>query len=103
LNAQTVPGLHPLWSATLTGPVFAQPTLASGVLVDDGTGTGNQVPVDLVYAVDLGGTVSALNARNGTFVWQDQLPAIPITCTDFPGLQVGIAGTPTIDKPNNRL
>ncbi|MBV8703037.1 MAG: hypothetical protein JO118_04940, partial [Acetobacteraceae bacterium] len=26
LNAQTVPGLHPLWSATLTAMVFAQPT-----------------------------------------------------------------------------
>ncbi|MBV9777572.1 MAG: PQQ-binding-like beta-propeller repeat protein, partial [Acetobacteraceae bacterium] len=103
MNAQTVPGLHPLWSATLTAMVFAQPTLASGVLVDDGTGTGNQVPVNLVYAVDLSGTVSAIDASNGAFVWQNQLPAIPTTCTDFPGLQVGIAGTPTIDKPNNRL
>jgi PQQ-like domain len=103
LNVQTAPGLHQLWSSALTGPVFAQPTLASGVLVDDGTGTGNRVPLDIVYAVDLGGGVSALDARNGAFVWQDQLPAIPTTCTDFPGLQVGIAGTPTIDKPNNRL
>ncbi len=81
LSPQTVPNLRRLWWTALTGPIFGQPTLASGISIDDGT--GNQVPIDIVFAVDLGGTVSALDAGTGAIIWQNQLPAIPTTCTDF--------------------
>ncbi len=103
LSTRTVPTLHQLWSYKVTGPVLGQPTLASGILVDDRTGTGNKIPLNVVYAADLNGTISALDAGGGGVIWQKQLPSIPTTCEDFPQGHIGIVGTPTIDKPNNRL
>jgi len=52
LNGQTVSGLHQLWQFPMNGPILTQPLLASGIPLDDGTGTGNTVPVDLVYVAD---------------------------------------------------
>ncbi len=103
LNEATVPGLHQLWAFPMFGPILAQPLLAGGIPVDDGTGTGNTVPVDLIYVADLTGAVAALDAGGGGAVWAQQLPALSTPCTDFPKGTVGIVGTPTIDKPNNRM
>jgi len=103
LNEQTVPGLHQLWQFPMNGPILAQPLLASGIPVDDGTGSGNTIPIDLVYVADMTGLVAAFDAGGGGMVWGNQLPALPTGCTDFPTGMVGFIGTPTIDKANNRM
>ncbi len=103
LNEQTVPGLHQLWQFPMNGPILAQPLLASGIPVDDGTGSGNTIPIDLVYVADMTGLVAAFDAGGGGMVWGNQLPALPTGCTDFPTGMVGFIGTPAIDKANNRM
>lgn len=103
LSEQTVPGLHQLWQFAMNGPILTQPLLASGIPVDDGTGTGNTVAIDLVYVADTTGLVAAFDAGGGGMVWDNQLPALPTTCDDFPTGLIGVIGTPTIDKPLNRM
>ena len=101
LTEQTVPGLHQLWQYPMNGPILTQPLLASGIPHDDGT--GNTVLTDLVYVADTTGLVAAFDAGGGGMLWGNQLPALPTSCDDFPGGTVGIIGTPTIDKANNRM
>ncbi len=103
LSGQTVPGLHQLWQFPMNGTILTQSLLASGIPVDDGTGTGNTTLFDLVYVADMTGLVAAFDAGGGGMVWGNQLPALPTSCTDFPTGKVGIIGTPTIDKPLNRM
>lgn len=103
LTARNVPGLHQLWQFPMDGPILTQPLLAAGIPLDDGTGTGNKVPIDLVYVADLTGLVAAFDAGGGGMVWGNQLPALPTGCPDFPTKMVGFIGTPAIDKANNRM
>lgn len=103
LSDQTVPGLHQLWQFAMNGPILTQPLLASGIALDDGTGTGNTVSTDLVYVADMTGLVAAFDAGGNGMVWNSQLPALPTTCPDFPTGVVGVIGTPTIDKTANRM
>ncbi len=103
LSEQTVHGLHQLWHFTMNGPILTQPLLASGIAVDDGTGTGKTVLTDLVYVADMTGLVAAFDAGGSGMAWSSQLPALPTFCPDFPTGVVGIIGTPTIDKALNRM
>ena len=101
LTERTVPGLHPVWQYAMNGPILTQPLLASAIPHDDGA--GNTVLTDLVYVADLTGLVAAFDAGGGGVLWASQLPALPTSCDDFPGGTVGVIGTPTIDKANNRM
>ena len=101
LTEQTVPGLRQIWQYPMNGPILTQPLLASGIPHDDGI--GNTVLTDLVYVADMTGLVAAFDAGGGGMLWGSQLPALPTSCTDFPGGTVGVIGTPTIDKANNRM
>ena len=101
LNEQTVPGLHKLWSYPMHGPILTQPLVATGIPLYQGTGI--KIPTDLVYVADLTGLVAAFDAAGRGMYWATQLPALPTTCDDFPLGKVGVVGTPTIDKPNNRM
>jgi len=103
LNGQTVPGLHQLWQFPMNGPILTQPLLASGILLDDGTGTGNTVPVDLVYVADVTGLTAAFDAGGSGMRWATQLPAPQTFCGAAPNGASGVMGTPVIDKPNNRM
>lgn len=103
LNGQTVSGLHQLWQFPMNGPILTQPLLASGIPLDDGTGTGNTVPVDLVYVADLTGLAAAFDAGSGGRVWATQLPAPQTLCGSAPNGASGVMGTPAIDKALNRM
>lgn len=103
LNAQTVPGLWQHWQSPMNGPILTQPLVASGIPLDDGTGTGNTVPVDLVYVADITGLAVAFDAGGGGRVWATQLPAPQTFCGSAPNGAIGVFGTPVIDKANNRM
>lgn len=103
LTTQTVPGLHKLWQFAMSGPILTQPLLASGIPVDDGTGTGNTVPIDMVYVADLTGLVAAFDASGIGMVWSAQLPTPAVSCGGSAAGINGIFGTPVIDKSLNRM
>jgi len=103
LNGQSVPGLHQLWQYPMNGPILTQPLLASGVPLDDGTGTGNTVPVDLIYVADMTGLAAAFDAGGAGMVWATQLPAPKTFCGSAPNGASGVMGTPVIDKALNRM
>lgn len=103
LNGQTVPGLHQLWQFPMNGPILTQPLLASGIPLDDGTGSGNTVPVDLIYVADVTGLAAAFDAGGGGMVWATQLPAPQTFCGSAPNGASGVIGTPVIDKALNRM
>ena len=105
LGVGNVGGLHQKWATNLKGPIWTQPTLATGVNVKG-------VLTDVVYVATLGGktvpaSTVALNAATGAIIWQDDLSPILSSpfCTDFNGSQgyVGFIGTPTIDRAHNKL
>ncbi len=103
LNAQTVPGLQKYWQYPMNGPILTQPLLASGIPLDDGTGTGNTVPADLVYVADVTGLAAAFDAGGAGRVWATQLPAPQTFCGTAPNGASGVMGTPVIDKVLNRM
>ena len=103
LNAQNVPGLQQYWQSAMNGTILTQPLLASGIPLDDGTGTGNTVPVDLVYVADVTGLTAAFNANGGGLVWSTQVPAPQTFCGSAPNGASGVLGTPAIDKTLNRM
>lgn len=103
LNGQTVPGLHQLWQFPMHGPILTQPLLASGIPLDDGTGSGNTVPFDLVYVADVTGLAAAFDAGGSGMVWSTQLPAPQTSCGGTPLGASGVMGTPVIDKALNRM
>ena len=98
LSTSNVPALVRHWSRDLGGAILTQPTLLSGVKVGSAL-------LDLVYAATLTGQVYALNAANGAVVWTRTVPTVQTNCGDFSasGGLVGVIGTPTLDRANNRM
>jgi polyvinyl alcohol dehydrogenase (cytochrome) len=57
ISTSNVGTLHSVWQKAMPGDVSATPTVSNGV----------------VYVPDWGGKFTALDARNGTVIWQDDL------------------------------
>ena len=100
LGVGNVGGLHQKWATDLKGPIWTQPTLATGVNVKG-------VLTDVVYVATLQGSTVALNASTGKIIWKDDLSPFPSKpfCNDFAasGGNIGFIGTPTIDRAHNKL
>lgn len=87
------------WSSHLDGPIIASPLYAEGVTVGGGS-------VDVVYAVTQAGSVYAVNAVDGTVLWQRQLGTAKSTCDEDQGGVTdtyGIVSTGVIDRSRNVL
>ncbi len=96
LGVGNVSGLHQLWTYDMGTVTIAQPAFASGVVV--GTQT-----LDVVYQGSEHGHLVALNAADGSVIWDDDLGAVNTICTDIPDTIFGVSGTPAIDRSTNRL
>ena len=96
LTPSTVPNLKLHWSFDLGAVTIMQPVLASGVLVN-----GN--PTDVVYIGAEHGDLYALDAADGSLVWQDNLGSQDTGCFDMPDGIFGVSGSPFIDRGGNRL
>jgi len=87
--------IDPSFHATIEGPTYAQP-----LYLDRGA-DGH----DLVFAVTEQNRVYALDATNGSIVWQEKLgdpvPRTSLPCGDIDPL--GITGTPVIDFASKTL
>lgn len=88
--------LHQAWSYDLDAVTIAQPAVASGVLV-------HGTPTDVVYQGSEHGHLVALNAVDGSLVWDRDLGDVDTNCGDMPDTIFGVSGTPVIDRATNRL
>ncbi len=84
-------GLHELWSFGIGGATIGEPVLAAGVRV--GTSIRN-----LVYVGSENGTLFAVDAVTGHFVWKRTLGAQDTGCSDMPSGVYGVSSTPAIDR-----
>lgn len=98
LTKAAVPQLTEHWEQNLNGPLLTQPTVARGIATAQGK-------LDLVFAANMYGGVFALNADTGAKIWKTKLADVQTDCPDFQSSQgfFGVAGTPTLDLPNNRM
>jgi outer membrane protein assembly factor BamB len=98
LGPQNVRGLHLHWAVDLGGPITAQATALSNVA----TAAGSR---NVIYAATLLGDVYALDAQSSALIWHRKLRSLPTLCSDFAasGYQIGVIGTPTIDRTRNAL
>ena len=98
LSAQNVSTLAPIWSKDIGGPILTQPTLLQGVATFRGS-------FDVLYAATLYGDVYAMYASTGATLWHQRVAAVQTYCDDFAqsGGYVGVIGTPTFDRANNRM
>lgn len=87
--------LDPTFQATVAGPTYAQP-----LYFDEGAGGR-----DLVVVATEQNQVSALDATDGSVVWQRVLaPPVPLTSLACGNIDpVGITGTPIIDAESKTL
>lgn len=85
------------WSVPLDGPAMDEPAYAAGVDVD---GT----PTDVVYIATEHGEVLAVDAADGSVIWQRTLGTQTVPACHFtPDGIYGISGTPVLDVANSRL
>lgn len=86
------------WTSKLDGAVLASPLYAQGVTITGRT-------ADVVYAATQGGSVYALDATDGTVLWQRELGTAESTCINRAGDKVsyGIVSTGVIDRVRNML
>ncbi len=86
VGASNVGQLQQLWATRLGGALYNQPMLAADVQ----TGLG---VIDLLYQGSEDGTVTALNAADGSIVWQKSLGVGSGFCDGF-----GTTDSPVIDR-----
>ena len=96
ITPSTVAGLHQIWSFNLGAVTIMQPVLAAGVIV-------NGSPKDLVYMGDEHGDLYAIDASTGTMVWHHNIGSQQTSCGDIPDGIFGASGSPSLDRPNNRM
>jgi outer membrane protein assembly factor BamB len=96
LTPSTVANLQKKWSVDLGDVMIAQPVEAAGV---DVSGT----PTNLVYVGTEHGDFYAIDASDGSIVWQRNLGSMLTDCNDMPDQVYGIGGSATIDRANGRL
>jgi outer membrane protein assembly factor BamB len=98
-RASAASRLQVRWTSKLDGPVIASPLYAGGVTV------GQQV-LDVVYAATQAGSVYALDARDGTVLWQRPLGTAVSTCDEAQAgttASYGIASTGVVDRARGVL
>ena len=96
VGPSNVGGLQELWSANVGNGMVHEPVFASGVYV-----SGHATNV--LYAGSANGsTMYAINASNGTILWQDPVPSSPYRCYQQ-NLTFSIGETPAIDRGKNLL
>ena len=89
--------------SNLDGYVYTQPLLVTGVQTTAGTDPGLH---DVVYVATEHDSLYAIDADNGTMLWQDNFgPSVPSTDVNSGNIvpEIGITGTPVIDPNNNTL
>ncbi|TCK37009.1 putative pyrroloquinoline-quinone binding quinoprotein [Paraburkholderia sp. BL8N3] len=98
LGVGNVSQMRAHWSTDIGGPISTQPTLATGILIND-------VPTDVVYAATWLGRTVALDAATGAIIWSVQAPTVQTDCSDFDASNglLGTIGTPALDRATNRL
>jgi hypothetical protein len=98
-----------LFATPVDGQLYAQPLVVPGVTVTTGPSPGAH---DVVFAATEHDSVYAIDAGNGTVLWQDSFlnPAAGVTTvpsadttTDDVSPEIGITGTPVIDPSTNTL
>ncbi|TAM87876.1 hypothetical protein EPN42_10395, partial [bacterium] len=93
IGASNVANLHQIWSLGFGGPLLAEPVLASGVSV-------NGSSQNVLYVGTQTGLFTAVNADNGSVLWQKHLGTTSYICSSYP---FGVAGTATFDRGTNRV
>lgn len=90
-----------LWTRQLASRYLtAEPILAANVYTPLVAGGAY---VDIVYVADNHADLYALNAADGSIVWQKGLAVQRVRCNDMPDDVFGITGTPLFDRAGNRL
>ncbi len=98
LGVNNAGNLQPLWpaKANIGYGMVGEPVLAEGVAINGQTR-------NVLYAGSNFGTVfSALDADTGATLWTHAVSTAPYTC-DGSTSTFGVAGTPVIDRPANRI
>ena len=90
LSTATVPNLHLLWTAPLSGVSVAQPTYAPGIVVKG-------VARNLLFVADEQGHVQAIDTATGKWVWRRTVGVHRSTCFDVPGGRWGASAAPLLD------
>jgi outer membrane protein assembly factor BamB len=98
LSPSNVATMHFNWNTDLGGPSTTQPTLLTAVPVVQLD--GSVVLFDLVYVATQKGVFYAIDAHSGTVIWANELPTSQSVCYND---VIGVFGTPTIDRANNRI
>ena len=98
LTKQNVGSLAPIWAKNLGGPILTQPTFVSNLQTNRGL-------FDVVFVATMYGDVYAVYASTGATLWHRSVAAVQTNCDDFAGSGglVGVIGTLTIDRTNNRV
>ena len=88
-------GLKKAWSASISGPTYAQPLFVEG-------GSGGK---DIVITATEQNEVTAVNAADGMMVWRKTLgtPATSTGCSFSNINPLGITGTPVVDAASKKL
>jgi hypothetical protein len=90
-----------LWTRRLANKYLtAEPLFADNIYT---TLVAGGAYVDLVFAADNHSDLYALNAADGSIVWQKSLAVERVACSDIPDEFFGITGTPLFDRSSNRL
>ncbi len=96
VGVSNVGSLQQLWSANVGFGMVHEPVLASGLYVNGHT-------TDVLYAGSANGSaMEAIDASNGTILWQDPVPSSGYRCY-HQNLTFSIGETPAIDRGKNLL
>src|SRR5262249_53720927 len=98
-----------LFTTAVDGQVYAQPLIMTGVNITTGQ---NQGLHNVAYVATEHDSIYAIDANNGTVLWQDNftnsgngvttVPSTDCNCTDV-SPEYGITSTPIIDPSSNIL
>jgi hypothetical protein len=94
INNTNVGNLSWSWSASVDGPVTAQPLFVSGITISTQT-------QDVVVVATGGNSVYALNAATGSALWRRNF-GTPVSNCSIPG-GFGVTGTPLVDRTTDRI
>jgi outer membrane protein assembly factor BamB len=91
IGVSNASSLHQVWSVDLGAVMIAQAVEAAGVSVGATT-------TDVVYEGTEHGDFYAIDASDGSIVWQKNLGSIQTSCSDMPDGVFGIGGAGSIDQ-----
>jgi outer membrane protein assembly factor BamB len=97
LGTSNVGSLQEAWSFDAGAVILTEPLYAAGVTI-------NSVPTDVVYIGSEHGDLYALDAGDGTILWQRNVgTATQSNCLMTPDGVYGVGGTPVFDRTANRI